>query len=130
MTPKKISTSPCSPAERAGRLEQAEGFWRSAEDLYELDGDQRNSIVSLYVLAGIAASDVICCARLGERSSSENHTDAVAVLRRAAPASVAALQRLLSGKSAAAYGAKPSSGQRVLEARNAAAKLMDTAREI
>jgi hypothetical protein len=130
VTPRKVAAAACGPSERKGRLEQAEGFWQSAEDLSELDHLQRNSIVSLYVLAGIAASDVICCARLGERSTSDNHTDAAALLGRAAPDMVASLQRLLSGKSAAAYGASPSSGQRVTEARNAARRLVDAAREL
>lgn len=130
MTPKKVPVTPCDAADRRGRLEQALGFWRSAEDLRTLDEGQRNSIVSLYVLAGIAASDVICCARLGERSSSENHSDAVALLKRASPELVAPLQRLLSGKSAAAYGATPSSMHRQTEARTAALRLLDGARAI
>lgn len=130
MTPKKAPVAPCSPAERSGRLQQALGFWQSAEDLRELDDDQRNSIVSLYVLAGIAASDAICCARLGERSSSDNHSDATALLKRAAPQLVAPLQRLLSGKSAAAYGATAASVHRQAEARSAALKLIDGARAL
>ncbi|GAA1469937.1 hypothetical protein [Microbacterium thalassium] len=129
MTPRAKRTVTCSPVERAGRQARAEEFWQSAEDLRELD-DGSNAVLSLYVLAGIAASDVVCCARLGEYSKSENHADAIGLLRRADPSLVPPLQRLLSRKSESAYGVAPMSATRVTEARSAADKLVRAARRL
>ncbi len=44
-----------------------------------------NVIGALAVMAGIAASDVICGHRLGHRANGENHVEAIALLRAAAP---------------------------------------------
>ena len=43
------------------------GFLQAADDVGLLgdNGQLRDAVVTLYVHAGIAASDVICCARLG-----------------------------------------------------------------
>jgi hypothetical protein len=104
------------------RRTRAIEFWQSAEDLRDLDGDG-NSIVSLYVLAGVAASDAICGARLGEYAQGENHADALAVLKRADPT-----QRLLSRKTEWAYGGAGVSASRIESARAAATRLVETAR--
>ena len=93
----------------------------------DLDGDG-NSIVSLYVLAGVAASDAICGARLGEYAQGENHADALAVLKRADPTLVASLQRLLSRKTEWAYGGAGVSASRIESARTAATRLVEAAR--
>ncbi len=116
-----------TPEARRERRERALEFWRSAEDLRALDGDG-NSIVSLYVLAGVAAADAICCARLGEYSQGENHSDALGVLRRAAPDLTPSLQRLLSRKTEWAYGGATVSGARLEAARVAATRLVEAAR--
>lgn len=104
------------------RRTRAIEFWQSAEDLRDLDGDG-NSIVSLYVLAGVAASDAICGARLGEYAQGENHADALAVLKRADPT-----QRLLSRKTEWAYGGAGVSASRIESARAAATRLVEAAR--
>jgi hypothetical protein len=62
--------------------------------------------VSNAVLAGIAAVDTICCKRLGRRSSSANHADALVLV--AEVASIGAdveksLQTLLGLKNKAQY---------------------------
>lgn len=57
-------TRRCNQQTIRGRRAKAVGFWESACDLEELaDGpdDRPDSYVSLCVLAGIAAADVICC---------------------------------------------------------------------
>lgn len=109
------------------RRTRAIEFWQSAEDLRDLDGDG-NSIVSLYVLAGVAASDAICGARLGEYAQGENHADALAVLKRADPTLVASLQRLLSRKTEWPYGGAGVSASRIESARAAATRLVEAAR--
>lgn len=60
---------------------------------------------SLAVLAGIAASDAACCRSLGERSRSENHRDAEALMAEIIPNGKRAakqLRALLNLKDAAA----------------------------
>jgi len=77
---------PCTAAIRAGRLREAENNLADARALAALAADTpHNSYVSLLVLAGVAASDVICCARLGVHSSGESHQEALALLKQAAP---------------------------------------------
>lgn len=39
-----------------------------------------DAYVPLCVHAGIAASDVVCCAKLGEHAQGENHDEAVGLL--------------------------------------------------
>lgn len=128
MTPKAPRTNECSASDRAGRIARAEEFWNDAADLHTLGGASPNTLVTLYVHAGIAAADAICCARLGEYSNSTNHSDAVALLKRADRALAAPLQRLINMKSAAGYGAAPMATQRVTDAQNAATKLMNAVR--
>ena len=62
---------------------------------------------ALAVLAGIAASDVACCARLGERARGQAHDEAVGLLATVEPGGPAMakdLKRLLDRKDAAQYG--------------------------
>jgi hypothetical protein len=61
---------------------QAESFVETAQMIADETTDEFNPGVSasLAVLAGIAASDAACCARLGVRSRGEAHSDAVALL--------------------------------------------------
>ncbi len=47
-------------------------------DVANADAD---AAVTLAVHAGIAASDVICCARLGEHAQGKNHGEATGLLR-------------------------------------------------
>ncbi|GAA5204987.1 hypothetical protein [Microbacterium kyungheense] len=130
MTPKNQRTKDCSPTERAGRMQQAEGFWQDAEDLRELGEASPNSVVTLYVHAGIAAADVICCAKLGEYSNSANHNEAITLLQKGDASLAPSLARLVGMKSAAGYGANPVSAQRVTTARSAAEKLVVAARAV
>ena len=112
MTPRGGRLIPGTATIARERRARAIEFWQSAEDLHDLDADG-NSIVSLYILAGIAASDAICGARLGEYAQGENHADALAVLKRADPTLVASLQRLLSRKTEWAYGGAGISASRI-----------------
>ena len=74
-------TNRCGRAEALSRLEQAYAHALYAEmDPFSEDGATRSVTVSNAVLAGIAASDTICCLTLGERSSSDNHEDAVRLI--------------------------------------------------
>lgn len=78
----------CAPATRQGRLRKARQFADAAEvvaDLADDADDVADAYVTLLVHAGIAAADVLCCARLGEHAMGDNHNDAVALLTASLP---------------------------------------------
>jgi hypothetical protein len=54
----------------------------SSTPLEHVEDDMPNAAGDLFVDAGIAASDVICCVRLGVHSSSGTHSEAVTLLER------------------------------------------------
>ncbi|MBF6257853.1 hypothetical protein IU436_18740 [Nocardia farcinica] len=90
----------CDSAVTAGRMSKANEFFDAAEHLGE---EMPNAAGDLYVDAGIAASDVICCVRLGVHSNTGNHSEAVALLKRADSGSERHLNTLLNLKNKAAY---------------------------
>jgi hypothetical protein len=62
---------------------------------------------ALAILAGIAASDAACCARLRKRARGQAHEEAVALLGTVEPGGTAMakdLKRLLQRKDSASYG--------------------------
>lgn len=125
-----MRTTPCTDATKAARLAKARQFRASAQDLADLHGDADapgDAEVSLLVLAGIAAADVICCRAMGEHARGEAHDEAVAVLRRADPAAARQLSSLLKRKSKAGYSDRPVSRDDVRKARRAADALLTAA---
>jgi len=127
-----LATRPCSPEIRRGRFLKAEGFLQAADDASALDdvGQLRDAVVTLYVHAGIAAADVICCARLGKHSSGENHAEAVNLLKTVGANSTRHLSTLLSVKTKAGYSHTPASEAEVKKAARAATKLVEEARAV
>lgn len=122
-------TRPCTAAIRAGRLREAENHLADAHALAALAADApNNSYVSLLVLGGVAASDVVCCARLAKHSSGESHKEALALLKQAGPELIPALKTLLDMKIRIAYGHKPASAVDRKRALRAAAALVEAAR--
>ena len=75
-------TRRCTAPTRAGRLAKARQFLLAAETITTVIDDQEiaDAFVTLCVHAGIAAADVICCAKLGVYHSGENHNEAVTLL--------------------------------------------------
>ena len=73
-----MKTRPCTPREAFRRLSAARKFLEVAE-LYVGDEDPegRRVAVSNAVFAGIAASDAMCCARLGRHAVGDDHRAAV-----------------------------------------------------
>lgn len=126
-------TSDCDPATRGGRFNKAEQFVAAAELVAEFaDGvlaDVEAAYVTLLVHAGIAASDVICCASLGQYSTGENHTDAVALLKQVDINLSADLGVLLSLKTRAGYSAQSLSADSLARAARACARMMTAARK-
>ena len=64
------NTKKCTSVMRAGRLGKANQFLTAAELIASSieDSDLADAFVTLCVHAGIAASDVICCARLAAQA--------------------------------------------------------------
>jgi hypothetical protein len=127
-------TVKCTPATRRGRRAKAEQFNDAAATVRTLAdeaSDVADAYVTLLVHAGIAASDVICCARLGEHSMGENHADAVQVLATAADKKLARdLDTLLGVKTKAGYGERPVSASDLTKAERATERLIQAMREI
>ena len=106
-------------ATRATRATAADA--RAQLDLAELatagsSAEEKKAAASCAVLAGIAAADAACCKSLGRRSRSQDHRDAVALVRQVAPGGADAakqLERLLGLKDQAQYGFEDIGGQRL-----------------
>lgn len=90
-----------------------------------------NVSAGLAVLAGIAASDAICCARLKARHRGEDHRGAAVLLAEATPNGkglAQTLTRLLDVKDAAHYGVNLVNSRRAKDAVNWAGRLVGVAR--
>lgn len=135
MTPRKVPSKTrrqdCGKAEAKTRLEDA----RAQLLLAQLSGDQgtpseRKASVSSAVIAAIAAADAASCHALGERSRSEDHRDAVDLVKQVAPGGTDAakkLQRLLTLKDESQYGFAGIGGQKHEAAIRQARALVDFA---
>jgi len=125
-----VRTNECSASERSGRLAKARQFAQAAADVLTLADeadDVADAFVTLAVHAGIAASDVICCARLGEYSRSERHDDAINLLKTADPVAAKSLRVLLGMKTFAGYSSAPVSADDRLRAERAMNALLTAA---
>ena len=98
-------------ADALTRAKHARGFVSAAEIITEFTdeiGDEAVSTVvsSLAVLAGIAAADAICGVTLKQRSSSDDHAEAVRMLATVSPRGndyARDLRRLVAAKSGVQY---------------------------
>lgn len=118
-------TRECNSAVTAGRVSKAVEFFDAAE---HLEDEMPNAAGDLLVDAGIAASDVICCVRLGMHSSSGTHSDAVALLKRADRGSEKHLSTLLGLKNKTAYTHQDLSTAECKKMNRAASHLVEAAK--
>ena len=110
---RSVGTKPTSnetvPGKRAQRSTgEAEQFANAAELIDELAGGDQNlcdAFVTLCVHAGIAAADVICCAKLGRHATGESHDKAKRLVGLVDPGAGQALGTLLGMKTKAGYSA-------------------------
>ena len=126
-------TSPCTIEIRRGRLRKASQFIDAATliaDQADQEADVADALVTLCVHAGIAASDVICCARLGLHAQGEDHSEAVALLRKAEGGSAKYLRVLLTMKTKAEYSHTSVTASDAKRAVRAAEALIETARRV
>ncbi|MBV9822088.1 MAG: hypothetical protein JO144_07550, partial [Actinobacteria bacterium] len=84
--------------------------------------------VTLCVHAGIAAADVVCCARLGVHARGENHDQAVELLGSVDRTLARALAALLRLKTQSGYSHISTSGADQVRAKRATETLLDAAR--
>ena len=124
-------TRPCTAEVRRGRLRKATQFLDAANLLSDLagqDGESADVYVTLCVHAGIAASDVICCARTGQHAQGDDHGEAVALLATADKRAASHLRTLLSMKTKAGYSHAAATADDCKRAGRAAEALVEAAR--
>jgi hypothetical protein len=126
------SAKPCSKAKRAGRLSKAEQFFKAAEIIKDSidDNDLADSLVTLCVHAGIGASDVICCAKLGRHSSGPNHRQAIQMISQIDLTLGNHLKNLLDMKGHSGYSEHASSIESRESAFISASALLASARSL
>ena len=120
-------TKNCSEIVRAGRLRKATEFHDAGALVEDVAPDAAGE---LYVMAGIAAADAICCKRLGVHAIGENHTEAIKLLEDADRTVARHLQTLLVMKTKVAYTHQSISSGDLKKAGRAASKLLEAARRI
>jgi hypothetical protein len=124
----------CDDKTVAGRLDKAEQFLLAAETVRELADDEAevgDAFVTLCVHAGIAASDVICCAALGHFVQGEDHNQAIAELSKVRPRRREAGRRSQGAphdEDRAGYAAPPVNAAQRKQAWRRAEGLVETAR--
>jgi hypothetical protein len=126
-------TKKCSAKDRLGRMEKARQFGAAASLVDQFAGDDSDlgdAYVTLCVHAGIAAADVICCARLGVHASGHDHAAAAALLDKADAGLAKDLRRLLALKTKAGYSSTRSGPADRKAAGRAATRLVDAASTI
>lgn len=125
----------CTSATRRGRMRKAEQFLLAAEIIAEVldqqdDPDVSDAYVTLCVHAGIAASDVACCKRLGVHSKGQDHAAAIGLLGQVDRKASQQLGVLLDMKEKSGYSARPVSGTDCKKAGRAATSLVELARNL
>ena len=126
-------TVECTADIRAGRLRKAIQFAEAAEAVSTLAddaGDVADAYVTLLVHAGIAAADVLCCARLGIHSQGEGHRESIDLLEKVDKKLASDLATLLGVKTKAGYSARPVSAVDRTKASRACDRLLQAALDL
>lgn len=133
-TESTMRTKKCSTATREGRLAKAKQFWQAADLIESAVADQEEDLVDAYITmcvhAGIAAADVICCARIGEHAQGQDHQEAIALLASVDKAAAKSLATLLGMKTHSGYSARRSPKKDRVRAERAAGALIDAAEAV
>lgn len=127
-------TVPCGISDARSRLRTALAYLEVADLVLGEQAQKEflNVAAGLAVLAGIAASDAICCAHLRQRHRGDNHRDAADLLATATPDGkrlASTFLRLLDVKDASHYGIELVEGKRARDAVNWASRLAQRAQE-
>lgn len=129
MSPTRVTVRPMGKAEGAARRRIAAKYLEVAEIAATEEGAAINVAVGIAVLAGIAASDAICAAALGERYAGQDHAAAVDVLKRVDAKLARKLKKLADMKQLSHYGDALLTSNDRDRAIRAAADLVQAARE-
>lgn len=126
-------TKPCDRTSARTRLRNAHAYFEVGDLVLDEDDAAVSTVaVGVFVLAGIAAADAICCARLGERSRGHSHDEAKRLLDSATDDGkrlADLLAKLLNLKSQAHYGDRLLGSRQAADARRWASQLLDRADE-
>ena len=121
---------PCDSVIAEGRLSKAKQFREAAIVLRDVSADETevgDAFVTLCVLAGIAASDVLCCRALGHHVQGDNHQEAIAELRKVDKELARDLQALLGMKTRAGYSDTGVTANQCKRALRSADRLVNSA---
>lgn len=129
MSPTQVPVRPVSKTEGASRRRIAAKYLEVAQIAATEDGAAINVAVGIAVLAGIAASDAICAAALGERYAGQDHAAAVHVLKRVDAMLARKLKTLVDMKPGSHYGDSLLTSDHRDRAIRAATDLVQAARE-
>jgi hypothetical protein len=110
-----------------GRLRKANQFYEAA---VFVEDELPDAAVDLFVDAGIAAADVICCARLGMHAMGDNHNEATSLLKKAESSMEKHLRTLLNLKTKVTYTHQSVTSAERTKAGRAAEALVEAARKI
>lgn len=127
-------TSLCNKSEATSRLEQAKAFLYVATLTMESHDERATPGVAaaLAVLAGIAATDAACCAKLGKRSRGQDHRQACMLVKTVSPGGevmAKALDQLLSAKDDSHYGSTLVTGAKAEKMLGRARQLVEFAEQ-
>jgi len=114
-------------------LNKAQQFFDAADMLNTVVDDESELIeasIALCIHAGIAAADVICCARLGKHALGKDHSQAIELLRSVDAEGSKRLGTLLGLKTRSGYTAVASSPADRKRAARAAEQLLAAARDL
>lgn len=125
-----VRVKPMTAVEVRARAEHARDCLLLAQTRFEPGGPMAsNNTTGLNAVnAGIAAADAICGSRLGYRSSSQDHKQAIALLTQALPEKKTAagdLGRLLEAKTLTSYGTSHLTEARASDLLKYATRLID-----
>jgi hypothetical protein len=81
VSPRAARTRDCSPSEARARADQARAFVDVADLVLGESSQESHVAAALAVLAGIAAGDAICGAKLGRYYRGQDHGQAAQLLR-------------------------------------------------
>ena len=121
---------PSDPRRSPSKAEQFADAYNLVRDYADDDGqlDVADAAVTLAVHAGITASDVICCARLGVHAQGDSHDEAKVMLGAAMAGMDKHLATLLAMKTRAGYSADPATRDMLVHAGRAMDHLVAAAR--
>jgi hypothetical protein len=130
VTARRGRTRQCNRADARVRLDDASRFLAAVDALETSAVHVGNDVLATNAIhAAIAAVDAYCCATLGQRSASGDHSDAAALLQGTDRKLGADFAKVLGYKNAAAYETRETTDDEVKTCRRVAAKLIEAAQK-